>query len=310
MEELIDSANQMLSSGESMDSLIIYRDYKGYFVNEKDEDIFDVRSISKTILAIACGILIEKSNYDFNEESLIYPMIKDKINLTNKKNLRYLKQVKVKHLLTHTTGYRDLLLFSKDIRNNDTENLLDYVINYPIYYKPGNYFLYSNAGYYLLAATMQEYLEYDLFDFIKTNLLEKLEINNASWERYGDYIAGATKIHLSADAMLSIGKLLLNKGKFKGKEIISNSWIEKMIKPLFKNPNENKRKFLSEDSYGYGIWISDNGVIFASGTGGQLIVLLQKLGTIIVTTNSGSDNKSYRIKSDVDKIISIINERQ
>ena len=309
MSDLEIIANEIVNKEDSAESIIIFDNKTGQCIDFSNDKVFDVRSISKTVLALACGILIEKSNNDFNEETLIYPILKDKINLNDKKNLRYLEEVRIKHLLTHTTGYRDLLLMSKDIDPKDYDILFDYTINYPIYYKPGNYFLYSNAGFYLLAATMQEYLGYDLFDFIDENLFKQLNIKDARWERYGDYLAGATKVNLCANDMLSIGKLLMNDGKFNGKQIVNCNWIKKMTKPLFKNSNESKRKFLSEDNYGYGIWISNSGVTFASGTGGQLIVLFKKLEILIITTNSGSDNKGYKIKADVDKIISMINER-
>ena len=82
-----------------------------------------------------------------------------------------------------------------------------------------------------------------------------------------------------------------------------------MIVPYFKNESEDKNKSLSEDYYGYSLWSSESGKVFASGTGGQLIVLLQKLGTIIITTNNGSANKAYRIKNDVAMILDMLNRR-
>ena len=292
-----------LARKESMDSLIIFKNGSGYEVNKKNPDVFDVRSVAKTVLALAVGISISESNGDFSEETLIYPILEKKVKITNRKNVKYLKNIKVKHLLTHTTGYRDLILMSKDINPGDYDKLLEYSLNYPIHYNPGEHFLYSNAGYLILAASMQEYLGYDLFEFINDKLFLPIGINDASWDRYGRYLAGATKLNLSADDLLKIGKVLIDKGKFEGKEIVNSTWIEKMIAPKFVNHNEVAREYLSEDNYGYGIWISDNGIVFASGTGGQLIVLIEKLDTVIVTANKGPDSKSYRIKNDVDKII-------
>lgn len=230
------------------------------------------------------------------------------MNLENEKNLAYLKEIKVKHLLTHTTGYRDLLLYSKDIRESDYDDLFDYVINYPLYHRPGTHFLYSNAGYYLLAIIMEEYLKYDLFDFVEEKLLKPLGIRNRSWGKYGNYIAGATKINLNAYDMLKIGKLIINNGYYDDLQIVDSNYIDLMQKPYNESMYEVKRKYISEDYYGYGIWISKRGVVFASGTGGQLIVILNDMDLIIVTTNSGSDSKSYKIKSDIDKLVDIIYE--
>ena len=287
-------------------SLIVYKYGQGYIINKKNNQQVNIRSIAKTILALACGILIEK-NIGFNEETYIYPIIESEINLTNKKNEKYLKQIKVKHLLTHSIGYRDILLMSKDINKFNVDNLLTEVINHPIYYKPGTYFLYSNASYFILAAVMEEVLGYDLFDFIEEDLFHPLAIKNAKADKYGDYLVGATKFYLYADDLLKIGKLLLNNGNFEGRQIVSKDWIKKMKAPYFDNNQEAKQKYLSEDYYGYSLWQSENGIIFASGTGGQLIVLLEKLGTIIVTTNNGSDNYGYKIKNEVDTIIEKLN---
>lgn len=308
MEDIEKLAKDIVNQGNSAESIIIFDNKNNKTIEFANDKVFDVRSISKTVLSLACGILINESRGEFNLDTYIYPIIKNKMNLENEKNLAYLKEIKVKHLLTHTTGYRDLLLYSKDIRESDYDDLFDYVINYPLYHRPGTHFLYSNAGYYLLAITMEEYLEYDLFDFVEEKLLKPLGIENRSWGKYGNYIAGATKINLNAYDMLKIGQVIINDGSFNGQQIVDKKYIALMQKPYQKSMYEVKRKYISEDYYDYGIWISENGVVFASGTGGQLIVILKDKNMIIVTTNSGSDSKSYKIKSDIDKLVDIIYE--
>lgn len=301
-------AKDIVNKGNSAESIIIFNNKNNKTIEFANDKVFDVRSISKIVLSLTCGILINESRGEFNLDTYIYPIIKNKMNLETEKNLAYLKEIKVKHLLTHTTGFRDLLLYSKDIRESDYDDLFDYVINYPLYHRPGTHFLYSNAGYYLLAITMEEYLKYDLFDFVEDKLLKPLGIENRSWGKYGNYIAGATKINLNAYDMLRIGQLIINNGYYDDLQIVDSNYIDLMQKPYQKSMYEVKRKYISEDYYGYGIWISEKGVVFASGTGGQLIVILKDKNMIIVTTNSGSDSKSYKIKSDIDKLVDIIYE--
>lgn len=301
-------ARDIVNKGNSAESIIIFNNKNNKTIEFAKDKVFDVRSISKTVLSLTCGILINESRGEFNLDTYIYPIIKNKMNLETEKNLAYLKEIKVKHLLTHTTGFRDLLLYSKDIRESDYDDLFDYVINYPLYHRPGTHFLYSNAGYYLLAITMEEYLKYDLFDFVEEKLLKPLGIRNRSWGKYGNYIAGATKINLNAYDMLKIGKLIINNGYYDDLQIVDSNYIDLMQKPYNKSMYEVKRKYISEDYYGYGIWISERGVVFASGTGGQLIVILKDKNMIIVTTNSGSDSKSFQIKTDIDKLVDIIYE--
>ena len=301
-------SKDIVNKGDSAESIIIFDKKNNKTIEFAKDKVFDVRSISKTVLSLTCGILINQSKEKFNLDTYIYPIIKDKIKLENKENLSYLKEIKVKHLLTHTTGYRDLFLYSKDIRESDYDDLFAYVVNYPLYYKPGSHFLYSNAGYYLLAIVMQEYIKYDLFDFVDEELLKPLGINDRSRGKLGDYIAGATKINLNAYDMLKIGQVIINKGLYNNLQIVDSAYIDLMQKPYQKSINEVKREYISEDYYGYGMWISEKGVVFASGTGGQLIVLLKDLDLLIVSTNSCSDSRSYQIKTDIDNLINIIYE--
>lgn len=290
---------------EKGNSLIVYKNEQSYLVNKTYKEKLNIRSIAKTILALACGIIIDE-NSDFNEETLVYPIIKDKLSLENKENEKYLSQLKIKHLLTQTVGYKDVLLMSKDIDPNSYDKLLNKLINYPIYHKPGSYFLYSNASYYLLSATLEEYLGYDLFEFLKNRLFNPLDIENPRADKWGKYLAGATKFYLSASDLLKFGILMLDNGKYNNHEIISPNWIKKMKTPYYKNSQELDNKYLSSDYYGYGLWISEKDIIFASGTGGQLIVLIEKLGIVIVSTNAGQASKSYNIKKDIDTIIQIL----
>lgn len=286
-------------------AIIVHQEAWGTLTNGDIKKQVNIRSIAKTILAIACGILIDNDE-NFTENIYIYPIVKDKVNLTNIKNEKYLKQIKVKHLLSQTIGYRDVLLMSKDMKKMDTDNVLNELINYPIHYKPGTHFLYSNASYYILSAVIEEYLGYNFFNFLDEKLFKPLNIKNIKADKYGQYLVGASKMYMSAEDMVKIAEVILNKGIFKDKQIVSNTRIDKMIRPKYKNKNEDNRTYLSQNYYGYSLWISKEGIIFASGTGGQLVVIDQKSDTIIVTTNSGSANNAYKIKNNVEQILKLL----
>ncbi len=267
----------------------------------------DVRSLSKTVMALVTGKVIELSKKglypEFNLKTLIFPIIKDKVNLTNSDNLKYLEQVKVEHLLTHTVGYNKKLLMRGDIVDMDPFSYLDYLVNYPIEYEPGKTYLYSNAGYYLLAAVLQEFLKEDLFIFINRELFEPLEIKNAHWVKYGNYLAGATRLWLRPEDLIKIGELILNRGSHKGKQLLPRTWIDEMTTIQALNPDIHKseRKHLIYYAYGYGIWIGRENLFFASGTDGQYIVILPEKKAIIVTQAQQKD--TFPIKQIVDQII-------
>ena len=206
-------------------------------------------------------------------------------------------------------GYRDIILMSKDIEDKNKDELLDYALSYPLYSKPGEEFLYSNAGYYVLAAAMEEYLNYDLYDFINEHIFKKLDIKNPRWDRYGKYLAGATKLYLDAEDLLKLGKLILNKGLYDQEQIISSNYIEKMGQNLYKNDKDYiDDSYLSDDYYGYSLWTGKDNIKYASGSGGQYVIILEKESIIIVATNGGTSEKVPRIKNQIDKIIENIKE--
>lgn len=293
----------------AMDSLIIYSKEEGILFNKTDDKKINVRSIAKLVTSLAFGVLIDKSNGDFNEETLVYDILRDRVDISNKKNIDNLKNIRVKDCLSHTMGYRDIILMSKDIENHQKDKLLDYALNYPLYFKPGVEFLYSNAGYYVLAAVMEEYLDSNLYDFINENIFDKLEIKNPRRDRYGKYLAGATKLYLNAEDMLKLGKLVLNNGYYKDEMIVSPSFIEKMTQKIYKNDKDYRdESYLSDDFYGYSIWTGKDDIMYASGSGGQYVIILKKEGIIIVATNVGSTDKVPVIKSQINEIIKKIKE--
>lgn len=256
----------------------------------------DIRSISKTILTIVLGVVIKLSQEGkypkISDETYIYPIIKNVINLENKANEAQLKKVQIKHLLTHTVGYEDMLLMRDDITHLDPFEYVNYVVNAPIVYEPGEYYLYSNAGFYLLGVVLQEFLQEDLLTFIKREVFDPLGVKDFKWEKYGSYIAGATRLWLFPEDLLKFGELLLHHGKVNGQQLISENWIQKMrtinnYTDAVDTPNATFRRY----AYGYGIWLAKDPFYFGHGTDGQTLTILPDKETIIITLAEQPDMK-------------------
>ncbi|MCT1796863.1 serine hydrolase domain-containing protein [Helcococcus kunzii] len=251
----------------------------------------DIRSISKTIISIIVGIVKEKSKNEFNEDTFIYPIIKEKFKIINKDNLEKIKKIQVKHCLTHTIGYNEVLLMRDDIKDKDLFTLVNYLINFPIKYNPGEFYLYSNAGYYLLSVVLQEYLQEDLLIFIKREFFDKLDIKKIKWERYGDYIAGATRCWLYPEDLLKVGEVIMNQGLYDYKQIVSNEWLEyiknqKWITKKVDTPGRIFRRY----AYGSGLWLNkEKNIIFGHGTDCQLLITIPEIKTVIVVLSEQNE---------------------
>lgn len=255
----------------------------------------DTRSISKTVLTLVTGIVRDLSNKGmyptFDENTYIYPIIKNVINLTNEGNLPYLKKVQVKHLLAHTVGYDKILLMRDDIADMDPYIYLDYVINEPIVYEPGEYYLYSNAGFYLLSVILQEFLGEDLIEFIDRHLFKKLDIKTYKWEKYGNYLAGATRLWLLPEDLLKIGKVLMNYGSYNGKRIIEKDWIERILKPTARTEGVDTptNTYFRRYAYAHGLWLGKENIFFGHGTDGQTLAIIPEKKAIVITLAEQKD---------------------
>lgn len=292
-----DSLNMHYFLTKYNDEVLLHR-----FKDRKEKS--DIRSISKTIMTLLTGIvqrLSEEGKYNrIDEDTYIYPILKNVITLTNKKNEKYLKKVQIRHLLTHTVGFDKVLLMREDIEGMDPNDYLNFVVNSPIVYEPGTYYLYSNAGFYLLSAFLQEFLQEDLLDFAEREFFEPLEIEDFYWEKYGKYLAGATRLWLYPEDLLKIGELFLNKGKYKNKRIVENEWLEKMTTVRIRTegvdtPGATFRRY----GYGYGIWCAKEGFYFGHGTDGQTLTMLPDYNFIMLTQAN---------QSDVEKLEDILND--
>ena len=266
----------------------------------------DIRSISKTVLTIILGVVLKLSEEGkfpkISDETYIYPIIKNVIRLENKANEAALKKIKIKHLLTHTVGFDDVLLMRGDIANLDPFEYLNYVVNYPIVHEPGEHYLYSNAGFYLLGVFLQEFLQEDLLVFTKREVFDPLGVREFKWEKYGNYIAGATRLWLLPEDLLKFGELLLHHGNVNDKQLISENWLQKMrainsYTVAADTPHATFRRY----AYGYGIWLAKDPFYFGHGTDGQTLTIIPDKETIIITLAEQPDIKP--IENMIDYII-------
>jgi CubicO group peptidase (beta-lactamase class C family) len=293
----------------NMDSIIISQGtdiFKHNFKNENTQN--DLRSLAKPIIAISIGIAIENGlklrGKPLSLDTKIFPFFKDIVNITNSENIEKWEQVTLRHLLTHSIGFAEGLMFSKQIKDKAPDALLDYIFNTNIVNTPGTTFVYSNVGPYLLSVLIQEELGIDLWNWINQILFQKIEITSYEWKNYGKYCAGATGLKLFHDDLHKIGEILINKGLYKGKRIVSSEWIDLMTTRQISTfggefPNGQRteptvydpKRVFPKWGYGFFVYICENGSYYIDGTDGQYIIVIKDKGILITTFGHQSDMK-------------------
>lgn len=303
----LNSAKDAHGQSLQMNDLLIMKGDEVFHHNFRDERLpSDVRSISKTVMTLVLGVVMkqaEAGHYPLiDENTYIYPLIKHIIDVKNEANLPKLQNIQIKHLLTHSIGYEDILLMRGDIHDKNPYEFVNDLMNHPIVHDPGKYYLYSNAGFYLLSVVLQQFLKEDLAEFIQRELFNPLGITQFTWERYGEYIAGATRLWLKPEDLLKIGKLFLNNGKASGRSIVSETWLQSMQTKTHATPDvDTPGRTFRRHAYGYGLWLPKDNFYFGHGTDGQILAILPAKETIIITLAEQSDLQP--IERIVDEII-------
>ncbi len=134
----------------------------------------------------------------------------------------------------------------------------------------------------------------DLKSYAQENLFTPIDAEVGDWSRDADnYNFGALEIYVTARDMAKFGLLYLNDGEYEGKQVLSADWVRDSLQRYSEDINftgwmwESRYGYFRDLGYGYQWWsarVGDHHFNYAVGHGGNLIVLLDELDMIVVTT--------------------------
>ena len=227
-------------SSLNIDSIFLEQSGKIDKIFYNDDNLHELRSCAKILVAMAIGIAIDKKMLVDGEplslQTKVYQTIKNVTNITNKNNIEKIESWTIRNLLTHTTGYESQMMSERFTENIPKDTLLDYALNYDIPYEVGTRFAYNNVEPFIISVFFQEAFNVNLTQFIDDNIFKKLDITEYSWENYGKYCPAATGLYMKHTDFHKIGKLLLNDGVYNNKQIVSKEWISEMCKKQLETP--------------------------------------------------------------------------
>ncbi|HMI04503.1 MAG TPA: serine hydrolase, partial [Pedobacter sp.] len=165
----------------------------------------------------------------------------------------------------------------------------------PVVNKPGSKFLYNNLGPFLLSAIIQKVTGQKLIDYLKPRLFIPLDIKEADYETNPQGInVGGYGLRLNIESMAKFGQLFLQKGKWKGRQVLSAEWIAEATKIQIGQPPSyvsEAQKPTSDwaQGYGYFFWRCRNNAYRADGAMGQFIVVMPDQDAVVALTANAPD---------------------
>ncbi|HHT97743.1 MAG TPA: serine hydrolase [Clostridiales bacterium] len=240
-------------------------------------------SITKSITSIAAGMAIDDGILSLEDN--VADSFKDFKDI----NLEPYKKIKVKHLLSMSIGQENTALMVDERDKTDPKRWLNYSFNQKIICEPGSRFQYTNTAPYILGIMISKKAKMSLREYLNSRLFIPLDIINPPWEvdGYGNQF-GASGIELTTKELARFGQMLLQKGEYKGKRIVSSKWVEEISKPQIETGDKGD----DYSHYGYYFWRSSYNSYRADGKLGQLCIVIDDKDTVIAVN---SNEESYHL---------------
>ncbi len=285
---------------EHIHSIIITKDkklvFEEYFHGYDREYLHDTRSAFKSIASLVVGKAMMK-NRDLKVENIILNYYPEYEISNPQKNT-----INIHQALTMSTG---IALEDEDEMQWDNNDWVSYKLNLPMKYKPGDKFEYSSGGANLLTGVIQQSVDKYLPLFIYEEMLLPMSIDKFQMQtspQWRGYLAGS--FYLRPIDLTKFGLLMLNKGKWNGKQIIAESWIEESTEPQIISD------YPLNTDYGY-LWRllerDVNGkkmkTIEAWGNGGQFLIIIPELDMTVCFTSG-----NYNLFPAMERPFMILNE--
>ena len=265
-----------------------------------------IHSDTKSITSLCIGIAIDKGFIDSVQQSIFdyLPDYQDfKVN-----NKEY---ITIENLLTMNSGLKwdEWGVSLSSIKNDQIgiwfwkDGPMNYVLSKDFAAAPGTRFNYSGGDIQILVEILKNATGMKLDEFSEKYLFEPLGITSFNWWLIfptGE-IQGAGGLKLTPRDMIKVGAMMLNKGMWKGKRIISEDWVSKCSSPF---PGNTGIKVPGEDlgkvGYAYTWWTKDFTyhsddihMYFMLGWGGQKIIVLPRLNMVIAFTGANYNSKVH-----------------
>jgi CubicO group peptidase (beta-lactamase class C family) len=233
-------------------------------------------SLSKSFNATAVGLAIADGKLSLDDPVLkFFPADAPAAPSDN------LKAMKVRDLLTMTCGH-------------DTEPqpagrwpTVKEFLAHPVPHPPGTHFQYNTMGAYTLSAIVTRVTGRTTLAYLRSRLFEPLGIENPGWAASPEgYSLGGYGLRLCTEDIAKFGQLYLQKGRWNGRQLIPESWVEQATAKQVPNYQESHATIGPDwrEGYGFQFWRCTHNAYRGDGARGQFLLVLPDEDAVIVIT--------------------------
>jgi len=280
---IIKNNRQLYSIVVSQNDKIVYNQY---FNGKSQQDLFNNQSLTKSVMSLLIGIAIDKGYIGSVDEKIVkyFPELAQD---TDKRK----QDITIRQIMNQASGlwHEDLTNLGKYFALADPSGS---VLKAPLVSEPGKVFHYNNAGTHILSVILTKSTHMSTLEFANKYLFGPLAIKNVEWGKMRDGYydgCGLLSVHLSTEDMNRIASLLLHKGRFNNKSVVSEKWINQVLHPtVFYNTDwgfNGSTYALCFYHYNY----RDTPITYGLGWGGQFVFVIPAKTAIVNVNESIND---------------------
>ena len=246
---------------------------------------YHVHSVRKALLSALVGQHVGTGPNQINMERTLAELgIDDDPHPLNQMQ----KEAKVLHLIRSVSGINHLAAAEGGLMQKDKDRLLGKKPN-----TPGIKWAYNNWDYNALTTIFMQETGLSIYQAFKQGIADPLGMQDFGKDsvilEYERELSTHPKagFKMSARDLAKFGQLYLNKGKWDGKQIIPEEWIDRITDDYTVTGKE-----LLRSGHGYLWWVPidkkaremgiPDGTVVATGFGSQRIVVIPRWNTVIV----------------------------
>jgi hypothetical protein len=151
-------------------------------------------------------------------------------------------------------------------------------------HKPGTHFMYNTAGTYMLSAIVQKVTGMTVLDYLRPRLFEPLGIAHPTWGTSPQGVSlGGYGLSVRTEDIARFGQLYLQKGQWKGKQLVPAAWVEAATTRQTSNGSNPRSDW--DQGYGYQFWRCRHGAYRGDGAFGQFCIVMPEQDAVVAITS-------------------------
>lgn len=260
-------------------SLVVIRNnelvFERYWKDHDPSSLMNSFSMAKGILSVLTGCAIDDGYLESEDQliSSVFPRYKDST---------YGKFLTFRHLMTMQAGLDWKEEYHHPFAENSKQYFIDdlasQVFDIEVNKMPGQQYEYQSAAAQLLGLALRKVTGRSLAEYLSEKLWKPLGAEFPA--RWSTDEKGVEKafccIHATARDFAKLGQMIMQNGKWNGRQLISEEFCKRLLAPTSVN-----------DAFCYTVWADDESEVqyrFFYGFLGQFIIMIPERDMVVVKT--------------------------